>query len=76
MVTLAQINRLDSRIDELARRLEPERRLVYDVRLVWIQDDGSILDGDGNPYVRQPGEIVLSFEDPAVSLHHGHSHSA
>jgi len=32
---------------------------------VWMQPDGSVLDGDGNPVVHKPGDIVLSFEDPA-----------
>jgi hypothetical protein len=65
MVTMAQINRLDSRITELAARLSHEPRVVYDVELVWMQPDGSVLDGDGNPVVHKPGDIVLSFEDPA-----------
>ena len=64
MVTMAQINKLDSRIDELAARLSPEPRFVYDVQLVWMQPDGSVVDDDGNPHVPQPGTIVLSFDDP------------
>jgi hypothetical protein len=68
MVTMAQINRLDSRITELVARLNPEPRIVYEVQLCWMQPDGSVLDGDGNPVVRQPGAIVLMFDDP-IRLH-------
>ena len=64
MVTMAQINRLDSRIDELAERLLPVQRIRYQVELLWVQPDGSVLDGDGNPHVPQPGTIELSFEEP------------
>jgi hypothetical protein len=64
MVTMAQINRLDSRIDELVDKLNPTPRITYDVRLVWLQDDGSVVDDDGNPYVQRPGDIRLEFTSP------------
>jgi hypothetical protein len=71
MVTLAQINKLDSRIDELARVLEPEPPPIrYDVVLVYTQPDGSEVHSDGSPVVRKPGVRVidLRLDDP----NHGH----
>jgi hypothetical protein len=58
---MAQINRLDSRIDELAARLSPTPRIGYRVSLVWMQPDGSVVDSDGNPWQRRPGVTVLEF---------------
>jgi hypothetical protein len=53
-------NRLDSRIDELTRMLEPKRLPTYEVKLVWIEPEGS-------PHVPEPGTIVLDFgKSPVV----------
>jgi hypothetical protein len=64
MVTMAQINRLDSRIDELAARLNPTPPLVYQVELIWTGADGVSRHDDGTPYVQEPGHILLSMDDP------------
>jgi hypothetical protein len=61
MVTMAQVHRLEARIDELTDRMNPSPRIRYHVELVWIQPDGSVLDSDGNPVVRRPGVIALNF---------------
>ena len=67
MVTAAQIQRLDCRIDELARMLVPERRPEY---VVYISYIGEL---DDEFFARYPGArqhrgamIELSFGD------HGH----
>lgn len=66
MVTMAQINRLDSRIDELAARLSPTPRIGFHVELIWIERDGSVVDSDGHAWQPRPGVVVLEF---------GHGHS-
>jgi hypothetical protein len=74
MVTMAQINRLDSRIDELAERLEPKRpHITYDVTLVFTDPDGVRRYSDGTPVVRDPSKhvILLSLQDPRPA--HGHT---
>jgi hypothetical protein len=71
MVTLAQIQKLDSRIDELARMLEPApSRIRYDVVLVYTDPAGAERYSDGSPVVRKPGVRVidLRLDDP----NHGH----
>ena len=61
MVTLAQITRLEGRIAALADKMNPSSGIHYEVELLWVQRDGSVLDSDGNPFVRQPGVIALNF---------------
>ena len=61
MVTLAQVTRLEARIAALADKMNPSPRSRYHVELVWIQPDRSVLDRDGNPVARPPGDIVLDF---------------
>lgn len=61
MVTLAQLTRLEARIATLADKMTPSSGICYEVELVWMQRDGSVLDSDGNPVVRRPGVIALNF---------------
>jgi hypothetical protein len=72
MVTMAQINRLDCRIDELARMLEPPPpRIQYDVSLVYTDRAGVERYSDGSPVVHKPGVRVITLrlgQDPS----HGH----
>lgn len=51
MVTRAQLVKLDSRIDELAVALgtTPDGPIEHEVQLLWIEEDGSLVDGDGSP---------------------------
>jgi len=41
--------------------MNPSPAIRYQVELVWIQHDGSVLDGDGNPVPPRPGVIALNF---------------
>ena len=61
MVTLAQLTRLEGRIAALADKMNPSARIHYEVDLVWIQPDGSALDGEDNPVVRRPRVIIPDF---------------
>jgi hypothetical protein len=61
MVTLAQVTRLQARIAALVGKMSPSSVIRYEVELVWIQPDRSVLDSDGNPVVRRPGVIALNF---------------
>ena len=61
MVTLAQITRLEGRIAALADKMNPSASIHYEVELVWIQPDGSVLDGAGKPVDRRPRLIMLDF---------------
>lgn len=60
MVTRTQIDRLGSRIDALAVTMGAVP-VTYCVELVWLQDDGSIADGDGKPWMPERDDIVLDF---------------
>ena len=61
MVTLAQLTRLEARITALADTMNPSSGMHYEVELLWMQPDRSVLDGDGNPVARRPGVIALEF---------------
>ena len=61
MVTLAQVTRLEARIAALADKMNPSSGIHYEVELLWMQPDGSVLDSDGNPVVHRPGVIALNF---------------
>jgi len=61
MVTLTQVTRLEARIAALGDKMNPSSAVRYEVQLAWIQPDGSILDGEGNPITRGPGVIILNF---------------
>jgi len=61
MVTLTQVTRLEARIAVLTDQMNPSPAIRYQVELVWIQQDGSVLDSDGNPVPRRPGVIALNF---------------
>jgi hypothetical protein len=63
MATASQIAKLESRIDQLAKMLQPAERPTYHVELCWLQDDGSVLDSAGRPVVDRPGVIKLEFGD-------------
>jgi hypothetical protein len=65
LVTLTQISRLEARIAALTVRMNPSSGISYEVELLWIQPDGSALDGEGNPVVRRPGVIALNFGERA-----------
>jgi hypothetical protein len=55
--------KLDCRIEELTAALFPAGTtpVEYDVKLLWIADDGTLTDDDGKPYVHKPDAILLSF---------------
>ena len=55
MVTLAQLMRLEARIATLADTMNSSSGIRYEVELVWIQRDGSVLDSDDNPVPHRPG---------------------
>ena len=63
MVTRAQIEKLASRIEKLEVTFgaPPDGPIEYEVQLLWIQDDGSLLDSDGTPYVHNPDDIHIGF---------------
>jgi hypothetical protein len=61
MVTLAQLTPLEARIATLADKISPSSGIYYEVELLWIQPDGSALDGGGNPVGHRPGVIRLNF---------------
>jgi hypothetical protein len=61
MVTFGQVTRLEARIAALADKMNPTSGICYEVELVWIQPDGSVLDREGNPVAHRPGVIRLNF---------------
>ena len=61
MATQSQIKRLSERIDAVVAKHRPP--IEYEVILVWMQDDGSVLDSNGQPYVPGPDVISLDFDD-------------
>jgi hypothetical protein len=63
MVTLAQLTRLDARIDALANWMIPSPRIRYHIEIGADRPDESVLDSDGNPFVRRPGVSVLDFRE-------------
>ncbi len=65
MVSRAQIEKLDSRIDALAAALgaNPDGGWIeYDVRLVWIEMDGGLTNDDGTSYMHEPGVVMLDVD--------------
>ena len=54
MVTMAQLSRFEAKVEELAQRIGL-RPITYAVELVWMQPDGSIVDGEGTPCVAEHG---------------------
>jgi hypothetical protein len=61
MVTLARLTRLEARLAALADKMNPSSAIHYEVKLLWIQPDGSVLDREGNPVAHRPGVIRLNF---------------
>ena len=61
MATQSHSKRLTERIDAVMAKHKPP--IEYRVRLVFIEDDGSLTDSTGAPHVSAPGAIVLGFDD-------------
>ena len=58
---MVQVTRLEPCISALADIMNPNSGIRYEVELLWMQPDRSVLDGDGNPVARRPGVIALEF---------------
>jgi len=53
MVTFGRVKHLEARISALADKIHPSSGIRY-VELIWLQPDGNVPDGEGNPVALRP----------------------